>query len=109
VSISYAIGAILGGAFALTIAQALIQSTGSSAIVSLYLLGMTLLSITAVLILPDRPSIDLSIKNQAEQGVGATVFDKRREPAHEKATGLAPSTTQITPPVPPYPHEHRRG
>ncbi|WP_066285243.1 MFS transporter [Arthrobacter sp. B6] len=86
VSISYAIGAILGGAFAPTIAQALIQSTGSSASVSLYLLGMTLLSVIAVLILRDRPGIDLSINNQAEQEVGATIFDKRREPAYEKAT-----------------------
>lgn len=84
VSISYALGAILGGAFAPTIAQALIQSTGSSASVSLYLLGMTLLSVTAVLILRDRKGIDLSIDNQAEQEVGATVFDKRREPAYTK-------------------------
>lgn len=83
VSISYAIGAILGGAFAPTIAQALIQSTGSSASVSLYLLGMTLLSVIAVLILRDRPGIDHSINNQAEQEVGATIFDKRREPAYE--------------------------
>ncbi|WP_369746496.1 MFS transporter [Paenarthrobacter sp. AMU7] len=86
VSISYAIGAILGGAFAPTIAQALIQSTGSSAAVSLYLLGMTILSVIAVLILRDRPGIDLSINNQAEQEVGATIFDQRRERAYDKAT-----------------------
>lgn len=86
VSISYAIGAILGGAFAPTIAQALIQSTGSSAAVSLYLLGMTILSVIAVLILRDRPGIDLSINNQAEQEVGATIFDHRRERAYDKAT-----------------------
>lgn len=85
VSISYALGAILGGAFAPTIAQALINSTGSSASVSLYLLGMTLVSIVAVVILRDRPGINLSINNQAEQEVGATIFDKRREPACEKA------------------------
>ncbi|WP_309070845.1 MFS transporter [Arthrobacter sp.] len=85
VSISYALGAILGGAFAPTIAQALIQNTGTSASVSLYLLGMTVLSTIAVLILRDRKGIDLSIDNQAEQEVGATVFDKRREPAFERA------------------------
>ncbi|MBD7994565.1 MHS family MFS transporter [Arthrobacter sp. Sa2CUA1] len=84
VSISYALGAILGGAFAPTIAQALINSTGTSASVSLYLLGMTVVSIAAVLVLRDRPGIDLSINNQAEQEVGATVFDKRRAPAFEK-------------------------
>ncbi|UNK45086.1 MFS transporter [Arthrobacter sulfonylureivorans] len=78
VSIAYALGAILGGAFAPTIAQALINSTGASSSVSMYLFGMTIISIIAVLILRDRPGIDLSINNQAEQEVGATVFDKRR-------------------------------
>ena len=87
VSISYALGAILGGAFAPTIAQALINSTGTSASVSLYLLVMTAVSIGAVLMLRDRSGIDLSIKNQAEQEVGATVFDKRRAPAYEKVNG----------------------
>ncbi|UPO76283.1 MFS transporter [Arthrobacter sp. Helios] len=87
VSISYALGAILGGAFAPTIAQALINSTGTSASVSLYLLGMTVVSIAAVLVLRDRPGIDLSINNQAEQEVGATIFDKRRAPAFEKVNG----------------------
>ena len=87
VSISYALGAILGGAFAPTIAQALINATGTSASVSLYLLGMTVVSIAAVLILRDRPGIDLSINNQAEQEVGATIFDKRRAPAFEKVGG----------------------
>lgn len=87
VSISYALGAILGGAFAPTIAQALINSTGTSASVSLYLLGMTVVSIAAVLVLRDRPGIDLSITNQAEQEVGATIFDKRRAPAFEKVNG----------------------
>ena len=47
---------------------------------------MTVLSVIAVLILRDRPGIDLSINNQAEQEVGATILDKRREPAYEKAT-----------------------
>ncbi|GAA3700571.1 MFS transporter [Arthrobacter ginkgonis] len=84
VSISYALGAILGGAFAPTIAQALINATGSSASVSAYLLVITLLSIGAVLILRDRPGIDLSIHNQAEQEVGATVFDKRRALAFQR-------------------------
>ncbi|NKX53199.1 MHS family MFS transporter [Arthrobacter sp. E918] len=78
VSISYALGAILGGAFAPTIAQALVNATGSSNSVSLYLFGLTIVSMAAVLILRDRRGIDLSINNQAEQEVGATIFDKRR-------------------------------
>ncbi len=84
VSISYALGAILGGAFAPMIAQALINATGTGASISVYLLLMTVVAIAAVLILRDRPGINLSINNQAEQEVGATVFDKRRAPAFEK-------------------------
>ena len=58
--------------------RALVQATGSSTAVSVYLLIMTLVSMGAVLVLRDRPGIDLSINNQAEQEVGATIFDKRR-------------------------------
>ena len=85
VSISYALGAILGGAFAPTIATALVQATGTSTAVSVYLFIMTAVSIAAVLILRDRPGIDLSIKNQAEQEVGATIFDTRRAAAYEES------------------------
>ncbi len=78
VSISYALGAIIGGAFAPMIATALVQATGTTASVSLYLLVMTLVSLAAVSLLRDRSGIDLSINNQAEQEIGATVFDKRK-------------------------------
>ena len=77
VSISYALGAILGGAFAPTIATALVQATGGTDAVSLYLVGMTVVSLLAVSLVRDRSGIDLSIRNQAEQEVGAFVFDKR--------------------------------
>lgn len=77
VSISYALGAILGGAFAPTIATALVQATGGTEAVSLYLVGMTLISLVAVSLVRDRSGIDLSIRNQAEQEVGALVFDRR--------------------------------
>ncbi|MGM0929910.1 MAG: MFS transporter [Actinomycetota bacterium] len=78
VSISYALGAIIGGAFAPTIATALVQATGTTTSVSVYLLVMVLISVTGVALLRDRKGIDLSIKNQAEQEVGATIMDKRR-------------------------------
>ncbi len=78
VSISYALGAIIGGAFAPMIATWLVQATGTTTAVSIYLLVMTLISLTAVSLLRDRSGIDLSITNQAEQEVGATVFDKRK-------------------------------
>src|SRR5699024_2878430 len=45
VSISYAIGAILGGAFAPTIAETLVQRTGSTSSVAWYLAGMTLIGL----------------------------------------------------------------
>ncbi|MCO1337508.1 MFS transporter [Kocuria polaris] len=85
VSISYALGAIIGGAFAPTIAQALVNATGSTNAVSAYLLAMTAVSIVAVALLRDRPGIDLSVGNQAEQEVGATIFDQRRAAAGEAA------------------------
>jgi MFS family permease len=77
VSISYALGAILGGAFAPTIATALVQATGGTDAVSLYLAGMTVISLVAVSLVRDRSGIDLSIRNQAEQEVGALVHDRR--------------------------------
>ncbi|MDJ0317931.1 MFS transporter [Arthrobacter antibioticus] len=88
VSISYAIGAIIGGAFAPMIAQALLQATGTSLAISAYLLLMTLLGLAAVIMLKDRPGINLSITNQAEQEVGATIFDKR-QPAVGAASAQA--------------------
>ncbi|MGP5652370.1 MFS transporter [Glutamicibacter arilaitensis] len=78
VSISYAIGAIVGGAFAPTIAQALVQATGGTTAVAIYLLIVVAVSFTAVSLIRDRSGIDLSFRNQAEQEVGALVFDKRR-------------------------------
>ncbi|WP_395403458.1 MFS transporter [Arthrobacter sp. UC242_113] len=85
VSISYALGAILGGAFAPTIATALVQATGGTEAVSLYLVGMTLVSLVAVSLVRDRSGMDLSIRNQAEQEVGALIFDRRTANATNEA------------------------
>lgn len=78
VSISYALGAILGGAFAPTIAQALLDKTHTSLSISAYLLCLTLIGLVAALLLKDRAGINLSVTNQAEQEVGATIFDHRQ-------------------------------
>jgi MFS family permease len=59
VSISYAIGSILGGAFAPTIATALVQATGTTTSVTMYLAGMTVLGLAATLLLRDRTGIPL--------------------------------------------------
>ena len=77
VAISCALGAIIGGAFAPMIATALVQATGTTLSVSVYLLIVALVSTGAVLVIRERKGIDLGINNQAEQEVGATLFDKR--------------------------------
>ena len=70
VAISYALGAVIGGAFAPTIAQALLQATGTTASVSIYLVGMSVISLVAVSLVKDRKGIDLSVGNEAEQSRG---------------------------------------
>ncbi|QAY58907.1 MFS transporter [Microbacterium protaetiae] len=67
VSISYAIGAILGGAFSPMIAQAIFQATGSTDGITWYLAGMTLVGLVATLLLRDRSGIPLGPENEVEQ------------------------------------------
>lgn len=65
VSLSYALGAILGGAFAPTIATWLQQSTGWVGSVSIYLMIMAAISIAAVLVIRERWGT-LLIEREAE-------------------------------------------
>ncbi|MFE6734473.1 MFS transporter [Microbacterium sp. NPDC057650] len=67
VSISYAIGAILGGAFSPLIAQAIFQNTHSTTGITWYLAGMTLVGLAATLLLRDRSGIPLGPDFEAEQ------------------------------------------
>ncbi|MCK3769624.1 MHS family MFS transporter [Microbacterium aerolatum] len=69
VSISYAIGAIAGGAFAPTIAAAIVDATGSTEMVTWYLAGMTVIGLIATLLLRDRSGIPLGPDHEAEQSV----------------------------------------
>lgn len=69
VSISYAIGAILGGAFAPFIATWLVQQTGTTMSVTLYLAGMTVVGLIATLLLRDRSGIPLGPDHEQEQAV----------------------------------------
>jgi MFS family permease len=71
VSITYAIGAILGGAFAPTIAAWLVQTTGTATSVSFYIAGVMLIAFAATLILRDRTGIPLGPDHEAEQARGA--------------------------------------
>ncbi|MBX7442902.1 MULTISPECIES: MFS transporter [unclassified Arthrobacter] len=74
VAVTYAIGSILGGAFAPTISQALLEATGTTSAVSWYILAATLIGATATLCLRDRPGIPLGPDHEAEQASGATMF-----------------------------------
>lgn len=60
VSISYAIGAILGGAFAPTIAQYLVGSTGWIGSVGIYLMVMAVISGAAILTIREPRGVPLS-------------------------------------------------
>lgn len=68
VSISYAIGAIIGGAFAPTIAQGLLQSYGTTWAITVYLVIMTIVGLIATLALRDRPGIPLDLGFEASGG-----------------------------------------
>ncbi|KQU38467.1 MULTISPECIES: MFS transporter [unclassified Rhodococcus (in: high G+C Gram-positive bacteria)] len=69
VSISYAVGAILGGAFAPMIAAALVRATGGTTAVTAYLVAGVLVSVGATLLLRDRSGIPLGPDHEAEQSV----------------------------------------
>lgn len=84
VSIAYALGAILGGAFSPTVAQFLLQRTGSLTSVAVYLAVMALLALGALALLRDRPGIDLSIANEGAQQ-GAVGLGPRRARTPEPA------------------------
>lgn len=77
VSISYAIGAIIGGAFAPTIAAYLVQTTGTTTSVTWYLSAMTIIGLISVLGLKDRRGIPLGPDHEAEQAVSPLVGFKR--------------------------------
>lgn len=62
VSIAYAIGAIIGGAFAPTIAQALLNATGSTWAIVGYLLATVVISVIGTLLMPDRTGVPLSVE-----------------------------------------------
>lgn len=67
ISITYAIGSIIGGAFAPLIAAFIIKSTGETTFVSVYLMVMTVLAFLAVLSFKDRTRIPLGPQAEQEQ------------------------------------------
>ncbi|WP_347455196.1 MFS transporter [Acinetobacter thermotolerans] len=77
VSISYALGAILGGAFSPLIASWLVSSTGSTSSVAIYLSVMTIVGLIATLLLRDRTGIPLGPDHEVEQCQSAFSFSKK--------------------------------
>jgi MFS family permease len=70
VAITYALGAILGGAFAPLVAAALVQATGTALSVAFYIAGVTIVAFAATLLLRDRTGIPLGPDHEAEQATG---------------------------------------
>lgn len=78
VSITYAIGAILGGAFSPMIATALVAATGSSSSVAFYIAAMLLIGLIGTLLLRDRTGIPLGPDHEEEQSRGHFVWEKTK-------------------------------
>lgn len=74
VSIAYAIGAVLGGAFAPTIAAALVNATGTTFAVSGYLVTASIVGLIAAFVLRERGGIPLGPEHEEIQSQGHFVF-----------------------------------
>ncbi|MFJ3956817.1 MFS transporter [Arthrobacter sp. NPDC090010] len=64
ISISYALGGVIGGAFAPTIAQILLQSYGSTWAIVVYLLVMTGIGALVTSLLKDRTRVPLDLESE---------------------------------------------
>jgi MFS family permease len=67
ISISYALGAILGGAFAPMIAELLIQSTGWSGSIGIYIMALCVVSFVAVTVAGETRGNNLRVTEAHEQ------------------------------------------
>ncbi|MGP4047744.1 MFS transporter [Streptomyces sp. 2A115] len=72
-ALSYAIGAVLGGAFAPMIAEALQSSTGTVYSVGVYLAAITVVGLVVTFFLKERKGVPLSDAEAGEQDKRATV------------------------------------
>lgn len=79
VSISYALGAILGGAFSPMISAAIVAKTGSTESVAYYLASMTLIGLIATLLLKDRSNIPLGPQYEELQNESPIHNFKKKE------------------------------
>lgn len=76
VSITYAIGSIFGGAFAPMIAAALLEATGTTFAISVYLVGMSTVGFVCTFLLRERQGIPLGPEQEAQQMTGHFTFGK---------------------------------
>ena len=60
-SIGYALGAILGGAFAPTIAETLLAETGKSISIAIYMIIVCIISLIGVSLVKETKGVDLGI------------------------------------------------
>lgn len=77
VSITYAIGSVLGGAFAPMIAAALVKATGTTFAVSVYLVSASIVGFIAALLLRERKGIPLGAEHEEEQAKGHFIFSEK--------------------------------
>lgn len=76
VSITYAIGSIFGGAFAPMIAAALLEATGTTFAISVYLVGMSTVGFVCTFLLRERKGIPLGPEHETQQMTGHFTFGK---------------------------------
>ncbi|HAY43800.1 MAG TPA: MFS transporter, partial [Micrococcaceae bacterium] len=69
ISIGYALGSILGGAFAATVAQVLLTSTGWSGSVAIYIMVLTIISVAAVLWVGETQGRNLHLEEVEDEEV----------------------------------------
>jgi MFS family permease len=74
IALTYALGSILGGAFAPMIATALYGATGSLYSVGLYIIGIVGVSLCCTLLLRDRSRVDMSPTSTAYDGSSYYLF-----------------------------------
>ncbi len=91
ISIGYAIGAILGGAFAATVAQVLLETTGWSGSIAIYIMVLTVISTAAVLWVGETRhrslGVEASTRTAPPRSERALGKDNRRRAGAATGTG----------------------
>ena len=78
ISIGYALGAILGGAFAATVAQILLERTGESISIAIYIMVLTLISVAAVFWVGETKGNNLHVED-VDPGLQAAHDEAQRD------------------------------